>query len=207
MRANSKVRSTRHITDKTKSFCFPKGIESILAISSENSSEERSTRHLVFQRGSFRGKHPGAPRLGGGDRGRNKRFLGKPNSFTQVENLNLQHNIPNSSKNSSVDSETNSHEESTVLVPKLSKSDLASFLNEVNDCTIIEEDNKNERSVENTVDDEKKPDKSGMWHERLYKNEFVFKHKHSPSKFALKVTEPPTDPNPKMNSPNNKFQK
>ena len=140
-------------------------------------------------------------------RGRNKKILGKPNSFTQVENLNHQHNIPNSSKNSSVDSETNSHEESTVMVPKLSKSDLASFLNEANDCTIIEEDNKNERSVENTVDDEKKSEKPEMWHERLYKNEFVFKHKYSPSKFALKVTEPPTETNPSVTSPSTTFQK
>lgn len=104
------------------------------------------------------------------------------------------------SHESSVESHSNSQEDSTVMVPKLSKSDLASYFNEGNECSIIHEENKNEKSLENnyvnynlndnTVGNASSPSKSNEEIER----------KFSPSKGCLNVIE--EDPNLSPNSKN-----
>lgn len=88
---------------------------------------------MIFQKRSHRGGSQAPNRLGDCERGRNRKVLKKPNSFSQVENLHQQAPLPEKSPRSSIESNSNSNHESTVMVPKLSKSDLASYLNEGND--------------------------------------------------------------------------
>lgn len=78
----------------------------------------------------------------------------KPNSFTQIDNLNnsrnhqVENNGDSSQRNLSIDSDSNSNK-STVLAPKLSKSDAASFKHDGNDISVIEEDYFSERTEVN----------------------------------------------------------
>lgn len=80
-----KVKSSRHIVEKTNSFCLPKRDESMLGISlCGDSSGERTMRHLIFQKKTNQRGVLVAQRLGDFDEDRSKKHSRKPNSFTQI---------------------------------------------------------------------------------------------------------------------------
>ena len=114
--------------DKSNSFIFTRRGESVLNLSSENSSEDRSNRHMVFNRRSHRGGSKAAIKIGGERHTRSKRNMRKPNSYTQMDHLDIHQK---QDRNSISDSDDSSHE-SNHLVPKLLKNDFTSYLNERN---------------------------------------------------------------------------
>jgi predicted Mrr-cat superfamily restriction endonuclease len=84
-----------------------------------------------------------------------------------------------------VDSETNSNRDSNFLVPKLSGSDLTSFINDGHDCSIIEEDKNDKEKKETDIISSK--GKPLVWYERLHSNEVELKHKPISSNNMLNV--------------------
>ena len=79
----------------------------------------------------------------------------KPNSFSQIDSLHnnkfanqsqrSKEKMESSQRNLSLDSDSNSNK-STMMVPKMSQSDVADLLNEGNECSVIVEDNRSEKS-------------------------------------------------------------
>lgn len=98
-------------------------------LSSENSSDDRSNRHMVFHKRSLRGGSKAAIKIGGERYNRNNRNMRKPNSFSQIDCID---NNPKQDENS-LDDSGDSSQSTNHLAPKLSKSDFASYLNEGND--------------------------------------------------------------------------
>ena len=93
--------------------------EPVVKLSSENSSEGQSSRHMIFQRRTQ--DHMRNPeRLGDKEKVQRKKILRKPNSFSQVEYLE-NNQILKPISNESMDSR-NSSEEKTVMAPKMMKS-------------------------------------------------------------------------------------
>lgn len=110
----------------------------------------------------------------------------KPNSFTNVKDFQKMSNLKEKT-DSSVDSETNSHRDSNILVPKLSGSDLTSFVNDGHNCSVIEEDKKDEDVNENGKDMISSKGKPLVWYERLHSNEVKLKHRPFNSSNMLNV--------------------
>jgi hypothetical protein len=110
---------------KLNSFIFPRRGESASNLTYDNSSEGHSNRHMVFHKRSHREGSNAIVRMGESKMNRNKRIMSKPNSLTQIDNLDIN---SKRSKNSLV-SEDDSSQQSNHLVPKLSKSDFASYVN------------------------------------------------------------------------------
>jgi hypothetical protein len=123
--ATNKHKLTCRNGNKLNSFIFPRRGESALNLTYDNSSEGNSNRHMVFHKRSHREGSNAIVRMGESKMNRNKRIMSKPNSFTQIENLDIN---SKRSKNSLV-SDDDSSQQSNHLVPKLSKSDFASYLN------------------------------------------------------------------------------
>jgi hypothetical protein len=146
MEQENKAKSSRHLIGKKNSFHILKRGRSTSGVSSDISSNgSKSNRHLIFLKVNSNQRGKSKPLVHASDqnlRGRNRRNMRKPNSFSQIDNIHKnryanesqmsKNNMESSQCNLSLDSDSNSNK-STVMVPKLSKSDVASFLNEGND--------------------------------------------------------------------------
>jgi len=182
-----KSKSSRRIINNSRSFFLSKKDESALGFSSENSSDEKSIRHPIFQKRSQRGRTKISHSGGEFVHSRCKYASRKPNSFSDFKQYQKAQKLPEQKHVSSVDSESNSNNDSAVMVPKLSRSDLASFLNEGNECSVIEEDDHNELTVDNNLEND--DDKPRIWYERLHSNEMESKYKPKISCNQLDLTE------------------
>lgn len=90
-----------------------------MGLSSENSSEEQSSRRVIFKK-RMSGHQNRDLRLGDKEKRQRRKILRKPNSFSQVEYLETTNKL-DPKRNESHDS-VHSSEENTVMMPKLSQS-------------------------------------------------------------------------------------
>ncbi|CAI2378559.1 unnamed protein product [Moneuplotes crassus] len=142
--------------------------ESPVGLSSENSSEEQSSRRVIFKN-RMNGTQNRDLRLGDKEKFQRRKILRKPNSFSQVEYLETTNKL-DPKRNESHDS-VHSSEENTVMMPKLSqKSGLLSTF-----------ENKNSESQKLSAPKTTK-ERFVEWHERLYNKEYKKTNSKSPNK-------------------------